>query len=144
MLLRQLVAVPAWEGQVYPGQHHTNLILVCLILLGFNDYKRVCYYTNWSQYRPGKGKFTPDNIILNLILICLILLGFNDYKRVCYYTNWSQYRPRKGKFTPDIILNIYMFVLYFKFLMTINEYVTTRTGHSIGLGRASLPRTTSY
>lgn len=26
------------------------------------NYKRVCYYTNWSQYRPGEGKYTPDNI----------------------------------------------------------------------------------
>ncbi|XP_052231602.1 chitotriosidase-1-like isoform X2 [Dreissena polymorpha] len=26
------------------------------------DYKRVCYYTNWSQYRPGVGRYTPDNI----------------------------------------------------------------------------------
>ncbi|CAF0764799.1 unnamed protein product [Didymodactylos carnosus] len=25
-------------------------------------YKKVCYYTNWSQYRPGLGKFSPENI----------------------------------------------------------------------------------
>ncbi len=24
------------------------------------EYRRVCYYTNWSQYRPGTGRFTPE------------------------------------------------------------------------------------
>ena len=26
------------------------------------DYKLVCYYTNWSQYRPKLGKFLPEDI----------------------------------------------------------------------------------
>lgn len=26
----------------------------------------VCYYTNWSQYRPEGGKFVPTNIDPNL------------------------------------------------------------------------------
>ncbi|XP_068223063.1 LOW QUALITY PROTEIN: probable chitinase 10 [Palaemon carinicauda] len=29
---------------------------------GDPDYKVVCYYTNWSQYRPKIGKFLPEHI----------------------------------------------------------------------------------
>ena len=28
----------------------------------FSAYRRVCYYTNWSQYRNGPGKFFPEDI----------------------------------------------------------------------------------
>lgn len=27
-----------------------------------SDYKIVCYFTNWAWYRPGIGKYTPENI----------------------------------------------------------------------------------
>jgi len=27
-----------------------------------DGYKVVCYYTNWSQYRPKHGKFVPEDI----------------------------------------------------------------------------------
>lgn len=27
-----------------------------------SDYKVVCYFTNWAWYRPGIGKYTPENI----------------------------------------------------------------------------------
>lgn len=41
---------------------------VLLLLVAFasyisaKNYVRVCYHTNWSQYRPGAGKFWPENI----------------------------------------------------------------------------------
>jgi len=41
------------------------LVLAVAVQQGLS-YRSVCYHTNWSQYRNGKGKFTPDNIDANL------------------------------------------------------------------------------
>ncbi|GFR10488.1 chitotriosidase-1 [Trichonephila clavata] len=44
------------------------LVLCILISLAHSakitksDFKLVCYYANWSIYRPGHAKFTPENI----------------------------------------------------------------------------------
>ena len=35
-----------------------NNMLLCVT----GDYKRVCYYINYAQYRPGDGMFVPENI----------------------------------------------------------------------------------
>ncbi|KAM9351286.1 acidic mammalian chitinase-like [Symphorus nematophorus] len=47
-----------------------KLILIAGICLSLGSLvspsRLVCYFTNWSQYRPGNGKFTPQNIDPNL------------------------------------------------------------------------------
>ncbi|KAM4736765.1 acidic mammalian chitinase-like [Anableps anableps] len=39
-------------------------LLMCLQTV--SSTKLVCYFTNWSQYRPGVGRYTPENIDPNL------------------------------------------------------------------------------
>ena len=37
-------------------------LLAIIAVTNAGNYVRVCYYSNWSQYRPGEGKFLPEDI----------------------------------------------------------------------------------
>ncbi|XP_059156770.1 acidic mammalian chitinase-like [Physella acuta] len=36
--------------------------LILLVATSVASLRSVCYYTNWAQYRAGKGKFLPENV----------------------------------------------------------------------------------
>ena len=46
--------------------YNTLIHIPCLMVGQSYEYKRVCYFTNWAQYRPSGGKYFPDDIPLNL------------------------------------------------------------------------------
>ena len=42
------------------------LVAGCITTSTAREYWRVCYFTNWSQYRTGKARFVPEDIDASL------------------------------------------------------------------------------
>ncbi|XP_052068561.1 chitotriosidase-1-like [Mytilus californianus] len=81
-----------------------RLVLVLVSLSYYiaesTEYKRVCYYTNWSQYRLGNGKFLPSDIdpyLCTHIIYAFCKLEGNMVQKVEYndYELYSQLNDLK-------------------------------------------------
>ena len=79
-----------------------NAFMVSL-LVGFasyitaNSYVRVCHHTNWSQYRPGAGKFFPENIEPDLcthLIYTFAKIDCNTDKLAMFEWNDDKLYPR--------------------------------------------------
>uniref|UniRef100_A0A7M5XLC7 GH18 domain-containing protein n=1 Tax=Clytia hemisphaerica TaxID=252671 RepID=A0A7M5XLC7_9CNID len=73
------------------------LILAAVVAVATaNNYVRVCYYTNWAQYRPAPMKFFPEDIDPNLcthVIYAFAKLGRNS-ELAMYEWNDDKMYPR--------------------------------------------------
>ena len=50
-----------WESTIYFYWSYCTWLIFLSNLCIAGNYKLVCYYTNWAQYRPEPMKFFPEN-----------------------------------------------------------------------------------
>ncbi len=62
---------------------------------GGKQYKVVCYYTNWSQYRPKTGKFTPEDIEPHLCTHIIFAFGWLKKGKLATFEENDDSKPGK-------------------------------------------------
>lgn len=55
----------------------------------------VCYYTNWSQYRPKTAKFTPEDIIPDLCTHVIFAFGWLKKGKLSSYESNDETKDGK-------------------------------------------------
>ena len=72
------------------------------------EYKRVCYYTNWAQYRHGKGKFVPENIDASLCThVNFAFATMSGYSLFPYEWNDDSTAWSKGMYVVIVCIGFY-------------------------------------
>ncbi|XP_025061622.1 chitotriosidase-1 [Alligator sinensis] len=67
-------------------------LAVLLLLQCGSACKLVCYFTNWSQYRPAQGRFFPENIDTNLCThLIYAFAGMNENRITTVEWNDEQF-----------------------------------------------------
>ncbi|XP_066255955.1 acidic mammalian chitinase-like [Euwallacea similis] len=66
-------------------------------LIDSKEMRIVCYYTNWSVYRPGQAKFSPQNI--NPYLCTHLVYAFGGFTKENTLKPFDKYQDiEKGEF----------------------------------------------
>ncbi len=67
----------------------------------------VCYYTNWSQYRPNEGRYVPENIDASLCThIIYSFAKFENYELAAYEWNDESTDWMKGNYQKTMDLRV--------------------------------------
>lgn len=90
-----MIKVPPWSWLCL------TTVIIWHIGLSYQEPRIVCYYTNWSVYRPGTAKFNPQNI--NPYLCTHLVYAFGGFTKENNFKPFDKYQDiEKGgyaKFT---------------------------------------------